>query len=54
MTWFLRQAFLFLVACATLALIVMMAITAEAKDPALGTSHALVIDELARLPLLAR
>ena len=32
MTWFLRQAFLVLVAFATLALIVMMAMTAEAKD----------------------
>ena len=31
MTWFLRQAFLVLVAFATLALIVMMAMTVEAK-----------------------
>lgn len=32
MTWFLRQAFLVLVAFAALAIIVMMAITTEAKD----------------------
>ena len=31
MTWFLRNAFLALVAFATLAIIVMMAMTAEAK-----------------------
>ncbi|MGD0531372.1 MAG: hypothetical protein ABSA62_03575 [Methyloceanibacter sp.] len=32
MTWFLRNAFLALVAFATLAIIVMMAMTAEAKE----------------------
>lgn len=54
MTYFLRQAFLILVAFATLALIVMMAMTADAKDPSPSTSLLSVIDELARLPVFTR
>jgi len=54
MTWFLRQAFLALVAFATLALIVMMALTAEANDPRPSASVALIVDKLASLPVLTR
>ncbi len=54
MTWFLRHAFLALVAFATLALIVMMALTAEANDPRPSTSVALMLDKLAGLPVLKR
>jgi hypothetical protein len=52
MTWFLSQAFLVLVAFATLALIVMMAMTAEAQDTSLGLFS--VADELGRLAALDR
>lgn len=50
MTWFLRNAFLALVAFAALAIIVMMAVTAEAKDlkpntiPAAAAASAVPID----------
>jgi len=54
MTWFLRQAFLALVAFATLALIIMMAITAEAKTSGSGAPVASVADEFGRLAALDR
>jgi hypothetical protein len=52
MTWFLRQAFLVLVAFATLALIVMMAMTVEAKT--IDAPIASVADEFGRLAALDR
>jgi len=54
MTWFLRQAFLALVAFATLALIIMMALTAEAKTSGSGAPVASVADEFGRLAALDR
>jgi hypothetical protein len=54
MTWFLRQAFLALVAFATLALIVMMAMTAEAKAPGLDAQTPSVADEFGRLAAFDR
>lgn len=53
MTWFLRQAFLVLVAFATLALIVMMAMTVQAQDSG-GAQVLSVADELGRLAALDR
>jgi hypothetical protein len=52
MTWFLRQAFLILVAFATLVLIVMMAMTVEAKT--IDAPVASVADEFERLAALDR
>jgi hypothetical protein len=54
MTWFLRQAFLVLVAFATLALLVMMAMTVEAKTSRTDAPAASVADELGRLAALNR
>jgi len=54
MTWFLRQAFLALVAFATLALIIMMTLTAEAKTSGSDASVASVADEFGRLVALDR
>jgi hypothetical protein len=54
MTWFLRQAFLVLVAFATLALIVMMAMTVEAKTLRSDGAVASVADEFGRLAALDR
>jgi hypothetical protein len=54
MTWFLRQAFLVLVAFATLALIVMMAMTAEAKTSRSDAPVVSVADEFGRLVALDR
>jgi hypothetical protein len=54
MTWFLRQAFLVLVAFATLVLIVMMAMTAEAKTSSPDAPVASVADEFGRLVALGR
>jgi hypothetical protein len=54
MTCFLRQAFLVLVAFATLALLVMMAMTVEAKTSGTDAPAASVADELGRLAALDR
>ena len=54
MTWFLRQAFLALVAFATLALLLMMAMTVKATEQTTDGARASVADELGRFQTLDR